>query len=156
MADTKICQIMDYISRLLSAIPGALFVNDSSRVTNEENGNLIILEWAEERGFVREEPDMCRAVDVLPVRITIQCPRQISQAPPTIPVWKILSPWNLAVHTAMYADRTLGGLASVRLGGIGSGGVLYRGQQPSVLPTVVRLDCLYDISFSTSQNDLSQ
>lgn len=156
MADTKICQILDHISGILSAIPGMLFVNDSSRVTCEENGNLIILEWAEERGFVREEPDIRAAVDILPIRITIQCPRQISQASPSMPVWQIISPWHKVVHAAMYADRTLGGLAAVRLGGIGSGGVLYRGQQPSVLPTVVRLDCLYDISFSTLQNDLTQ
>lgn len=156
MADTKICQILDHIKQLLSAIPGALFVDDPSRVTNPSNGVVIMLEWAQERGFQRREPDICNAVDVLPVFVTIQCPRTIGQADT---IWKAFSPWHQAVHAVMYADRSLGGLAGARLAGVGPGGVSYLGQQPTTspeVPDVSRLVLAYDIGFSTAQDDLTQ
>lgn len=153
MTNTKICQILDHVSDLLSVIPGALFINDPTRVTNEENGPVIVLEWAEEGGFTRDEVNICNAIEILPIIITIQCPRQIAQP---APMWRIVDPWFQLVHAAMYQDRTLGGLASPRPAGLGAGGVVLRGQQPASLPTVVRLICAYDIGVSTRHNDLTQ
>lgn len=155
MTFTKITQILDHIGSLLSSIPGSLFIDDPARVTNEQNGVVIALEWAEasEKSFNREEINVCKAVEILPIIITIQCPRQIDQPEP---LWRLLDPWWQLVHSAMYGDRTLGGLASPLPSGMGPGGVVFRGQAPQSQPTIARLIMVYDVGVRTGHMNLTE